>query len=120
MSDLKNLYDRVLNAQADVEKVKNQINEALALGTPEGDDQALALEATLDEATAEATKWLALYDKVSKPQKGADLTKFVPVSETPTEPDGEKSKGTIKRSEFQSLKPRDRMKFVKGGGMIED
>lgn len=121
--DLKNFYDRVTTAQGAIETVKNQIADALALGTPEGDEQALALEAKLDTAIADEAKWHAFYNKLVDSSKGQNaLEKFIPLTRTempdePEEPTGQKS---MTFAAFQELAPQARMAFVKSGGKIEN
>jgi hypothetical protein len=122
MSDLKNLYDRVLTAQADIEGVKNEINDALALGTPEGEEQALALELKLDETIANEAKWLSLYNKLSSANENSGKLKnflHVSVEEIPVE-DEEKTKGIINRAEFDALNAAEKDDFVRAGGKVTD
>lgn len=120
MDKFKILHDRVLTAQAQVETVRTAINEALALGTPEGEEQALALETSLDQATAEEAKWHALYDKVVTSSKTTNpLTAFVPL-EAKDIPE-ENSKGnTMTRADWSALNYADREKFIKAGGTLVD
>lgn len=120
MTDLKPIYDRVLSAQAKVDEIVNSINAAMALGTPEGDEQALALESTLDEAKANADKMKSFYDKVIETAKTNNPIKnFVPITETQPDPE-EKKQNVVKRSEFELMGQMERAGFVKGGGKIED
>jgi len=120
MSDIKNLYDKVLNAQAEIETVKNQINDALALGTPEGDEQALTLEATLDAAIVNEAKWHGLYDKLATANESkGTLKNFIPVQEEDI-PDGEpEDLKVMNRADFEKLDPQKRKEFVRGGGRIK-
>lgn len=122
MSDLKLLYDRVLTAQAKVEAVKNQITDALALGTPEGEEQALGMESTLDEAITEETKWHALYDKAVNASKDAGTLKhFVPAIAESIPAEGEVDDGKIvSREEFNALNTTAREKFINAGGTVVD
>lgn len=121
MSDLKNLYDRVLIAQAETEKVKNQIAEALAVGTKEGEERALALESQLDETVAEETRWHALYDKMVKSKSDQTLQNFVPISDTPADAEAQPaSPKVLKLREYQNLAPRERLAFAKSGGKLEE
>lgn len=122
MSDLKPIYDRVLTAQGKVESVRNQIADAFALNTKEGDEQALALESTLDEAIAEEARFRALYDKAVNANKNAGTLKhFVPALAEEIPADGDVSKGkTMKRAEWQALASDERRKFIYSGGVLED
>jgi hypothetical protein len=121
MSDFKALYDRALSAQANVQEILNQINTALQLGTEEGAEEALALEAKLDEATAKRDEAQKFYDKVKNAHQSNQVAvNFLPVSETPATPEEEKPAGVMKRNEFFALSTADREMFVKRGGKIED
>lgn len=122
MTDFKALYDRVLNAQAEVQVILNSIDAAMAKGTEEGATEALELEPKLDEAITRRDEAQAFYDKV----KNAHTTNqvavdFVPVSATPNEPDGEEEEPNVKtRDEFQNLHPAARVDFLKAGGKVVD
>lgn len=122
MSDLKNLYDKVLTAQAEIETVKNEINDALALGTPEGDEQALALEMKLDESIAAEKKWHALYDKLASANQSKNtLRNFIPVQSEDIPVEGEtQDPKVINRAEFDNLDVVAKNAFVRGGGKVTD
>src|SRR5688500_15262154 len=120
MADLKPYYDNVLKTQADLQSIINNMDAAMLLGTPKGEEQALALEPTLDEAIAKAERAQAFYDKLVAASKTANVAKnFVPVSETPPTPD-EQSKGIMNRAEFEQLDQSARAEFIKNGGKIQD
>lgn len=119
--DLKNFYDRVITAQAAIETVKNQIADALALGTPEGEEQALALEATLDTAIADEAKWHAFYNKLVDSSKGQNaLGKFIPLTSQEIEEEPKDEKKTMKRVDWNALDPVARGQFITAGGKLED
>ena len=121
MSDMKTLYDRVLTAQANIENVKNQINVALALGTPEGDTQALEMESALDTAIAEEQRWHAFYDKLAGAQSETNTAKkFVPIEAEDIPAEDANPKGTMTRAEFQNLNPAARVDFLRSGGKVID
>lgn len=122
MIDLKPYYDNVLNTQAAVQAILNEIDAAMKLGTPEGEDQALALEPKLDESTAKAEAAQKFYDKLLNASKTSNVAvNFVPVSDPPVDPnEGETPKGTMKRSAFQALNPAARVDFLKASGKVVD
>lgn len=121
MTDFKALYDRVVNAQAAVQSILNQIDAALQLATDEGASEALALEATLDEAIAKRDQAQVFYDKVKAASQSNQVNvNFVPASETQATPGEEKPAGVMKRGDFFALSTADREKFIKRGGKIED
>jgi hypothetical protein len=119
MADLKPFLDRVTNAQAAVQSIVNQIEAAMKLETPEGAEEALALESNLDEAIAKRDQAQQFYNKLVKAQAPNDLLKnFVPVSELPVEPEGNPDGKTMKRTEFQALDSRKRWEFIRSGGTL--
>ena len=120
MSDLKPYYDNVLKTQAALNSIINDMEAAMNLGTEEGEEQALALEPLLDEATAKAERAQAFYDKLVAASKTANVAiNFVPVSSTPSDPE-DVPKGPMKRAEFNALSPKARLAFSQAGGTIED
>jgi hypothetical protein len=121
MIDLKPYYDNVLNTQAAVQAILNEIDAAIKLGTPEGEEQALAMEPKLDAATAKAEAAQKFYDKVLNASKTSDVAvNFVPVSNTPNTPEEETPKGTMVRKDFQALNPAARVDFLKANGKVVD
>lgn len=122
MTDLKPYYDRVLNAQAAVQAVVNQIDAAMKLGTKEGEDQALALEAQLDAATAAAESAQTFYNKLLNATKTSNVVQnFVPITDTQNDPDEQpEDVKVMKLSAYQALDPKARLAFAKAGGKLED
>jgi len=122
MADLKLYLDRVTNAQANVQSILNQIDAAMQLNTPEGAEQALALESQLDEAIAKREKDEKFYNKIVSAMKPNDLLKdFVPVSETSSAPDKEQEQPKVMNlAEYKNLSPRERLAFAKRGGTLEE
>jgi hypothetical protein len=118
MTDFKALYDRVVNAQAAVQTILNQIDAALQLGTDEGASEALALEPTLDESIAKRDQAQAFYDKVKAASQSNQVNvNFVPVSETPATEDEKKPK-VMSLAEYNAMSPRDRLAYAKSGGTL--
>lgn len=121
MADLQLYLDQVTNTQTAVQSILNQIDAALQLGTPEGADQALALESQLDEAIAKRTKAEGFYNKIVNAMKSTDLLKnFVPVSETTNAPDEPSTPSAVSLSVWKNMTPRERLAFAKAGGKLED
>lgn len=121
MTDLKPYYDRVLNAQAAVQAVVNQIDAAMKLGTKEGEDQALGLEAELDAATAAAESAQKFYNKLLNATKTSNVVQnFVPITDTQNDPD-EKPEGVkvMSLAEYNALSPKDRLTFAESGGKLQ-
>lgn len=121
MADLKLYLDQVTNAQAAVQSIVNQIDAALQLGTPEGADQALALESQLDEAIAKRSQAEGFYNKIVNAMKSTDLLKnFVPVSDTLSTPTEEAKPKVVNMAAWKNMTPRERLEFAKSGGKLED
>ncbi len=121
MADLKTYLDCVTNAQATVQQVVNEIDNAMQLGTKEGTEQALALESKLDEAIAERDRAEQFYNKIVNAVKTNDLLKnFVPVSETPATAEAEPPQNVMTPAQYRALAPSERLAFAKRGGTLQD
>jgi len=119
MLDLKSPYDAVNAADAALKAKAQEITALLDQGTDEATLQALALQEPLDSLQADYDQKLALYQSMVKANAPSDVAKlFVPAS--PTTPEEENPKDVMKLQEFQNLSPSDRMKYIKGGGKVED
>jgi hypothetical protein len=121
MIDLKGPYDVVNAAEAAWKQQAADISALLEQGTDEATQQALKLQEPLDTLQADYEAKLALYQSLVKANAPSDVAKnFVPVSATPATPDASAPVNVMKLQEFQDMTPADRMKFVKGGGKVED
>jgi hypothetical protein len=122
MSDFKATYDRVLQAQAERDVILNEIETAMALGTSEGDENALAAQPKLDAAQQKVVSMETLYTNMQNAAKASNIkAQFVPVSTTTTEAiQEEKGPKTLTLAAYNQLPPRERIVFAKGGGKIED
>ncbi len=119
MSDFKAAYDRVLAAQADLDVVTNEIESALTLGTPEGDQQALDLSPKLEEAQKRFTDLDGVYKQMQATATNRVNAQFVPVSNTATEAAEEDKPKVLTLAAYNQLTPRERLAFAKSGGTIE-
>jgi hypothetical protein len=123
MSDFKAVYDRVLQAQADRDVIMNEIETAMAEGTPEGDEKALALRETLDGAQKKVVDLETMYTNMQAVAKAGKIAaQFVPVSSTTTETaiQEEQAEKVMALAAYNQLSPRERLAFAKRGGKIED
>jgi len=120
--DLKPYYDKVLSLQAKTQGVMAKIDDALKLGTAEGDEQALAMQGELEAALAEQEKAESFYNTLLKGSKTATnpVKNFLPVEQTEIEEEEDKSPKVMKLPEFQALTPKERLAYVNAGGKIED
>jgi hypothetical protein len=121
MLDLKPYHDAVLAADAEVQRVANDIDVLFQGETDESKTQALALRPALDEAQSKADEAMKLYESLKKSAQPSNLADFVPASQTPIDPETpQEPLGTLKLNEFQAMTPAARLKFAKGGGKVED
>lgn len=121
MRDLKPFQDEVVNRQAAVDKIADDM---VKLMSDEGDEgKALALElkpelVAAQDALKEATD---TYERMKQADAPSDVLKnFVPVSNTEGEPEPDKQPSTIKRADYDKLSQVDRANFIHSGGKIED
>lgn len=121
MSDFKATYDRVLQAQADRDVIMNEIETAMALGTPEGDENALTLQPKMDEAQKKFVDLETMYNNMKSAATAPKVNaQFVPVSSTtPDAIQEEKGPKTLTLAAFNQLSPRERLAFAKSGGTLE-
>lgn len=121
MLDLKPYFDAVNAAEAEVQRIANDLDALFREGTDESKAKALALKPTLDEAQKKHDEAVALYEAMQKANRPNDIAKnFVPVSTTKLE-EGEGSQPTvIKRKDYDALSLVDRAKFIQSGGTVED
>ncbi len=122
MSDFKATYDRVLQAQAERDVIVNEIETAMALGTPEGDENALAMQPKLDAAQKKVVDLEAMYTNMQAIAKAGKIAgQFVPVSNTTNEPIQEgKGPKVLNMADYNKLSPRERLEFAKSGGTLEE
>ena len=121
MSELKGTYDRVLQAQAERDLIVNEIETAMALGTPEGDENALAMQPQLDVAQKKVVDLETLYTNMQAIAKAGKINaQFVPVSNTSNDAiQEEKEPKVLDLAAYNQLSPRERLAFAKSGGKIE-
>jgi len=121
MLDLKPYFDAVNTAEAEVQRVANEINTLFCEGTDESQAQAVALRPALDEAQSKHTAAVELYEAMQKANRPNDIAKnFIPVSQSSPDPDAATQPTVIKRGDYDKLTLVDRAKFVRSGGTVED
>ncbi len=118
MPNLKPYYDAALAADANVQRVMAQIDQAFNLGTPEGQAQALSLRSALDAAKAQAKSANELYVSM----RDASLVSDNGVSNftAPADPAQDGSQKQMSRSAFELLDPQARIVFLRAGGEVLD
>lgn len=121
MLDLKPYFDAVNMAEAEVQRIANELDGLFREETDESKAKALALRPALDEAQKKHGEAVALYESMQRANRPNDVAKnFVPVSTTePTEGEGNQPT-VIKRKDYDAMSLVDRARFVKSGGTVED
>jgi ElaB/YqjD/DUF883 family membrane-anchored ribosome-binding protein len=121
MLDLKPYHDAVIETDAEVKHIANDIDAHFQEGTDEAKEKALALRPALDEAQNKADEALKLYESLKKAARPSDVAKnFVPVSTTQPDPEASETPGTMKRPDFEVLNAVEKRKFVLSGGKVVD
>ncbi len=120
MLDLKPYYDALNEADAEVQRIANEVDRLFREGTDEGKSEALALRPALDEAQGKLAEATALYETMQRANRPNDAAKnFVPVSNTAAEAAGSQP-SVIKRADYDRLSLQERGSFIRSGGSIED
>src|SRR3990172_1204369 len=84
MIDLKPYFDAVNAAEAEVQRVANELDALFRQETDEAKAQALARQPELEKAQAKHAAAISLYEQMQKANRPNDIAKnFVPVSNTP-------------------------------------
>ncbi|MHB9033134.1 MAG: hypothetical protein ACYC6L_08815 [Anaerolineae bacterium] len=120
MLDLKPYYDALNEADAEVQRIANEIDTLFRAGTDEGKTAALEKRPALDAAQSKQAEAAALYETMQRANRPNDAAKnFVPVSNTTAEAAGEQP-SVIKRTDYDRLSLQERGSFIRSGGTIED
>jgi len=121
MLDLKPYFDAVNTAEAEVQRVANELDVLFREGTEESTQKALDLRPALDEAQSKHAEAVSLYQAMQKTNRPNDAAKnFIPVSNTEPDPAGSKQPSVIKREAYERLSLVDRAQFIRSGGTLED
>ena len=120
MLDLKPYFDALNEADAEVQRIANEIDTRFREGTDEGKAAALAMRPELDAAQGKLAEAAMLYETMQRANRPNDAAKnFVPVSNTATETAG-RQPSVIKRADYDRLSLNERGSFIRSGGSIED
>lgn len=121
MLDLKPYFDAVVAADAEVQKIANEIDMKFREGTEESKLDALALRPALDDAQNKHAEAVSLYESMQKTTRPNDIAKnFIPVSETKAEDAVDVQPTVIKRDAYERMSLQDRANFIRSGGTLED
>lgn len=121
MLDLKPYFDAVNAADAEVQKIANEINGLMLQGTDEATTAALALRPALDAAQTKHAATVALYESMQKANRPNDVAKnFIPVTNSEAEQAENSQPATISRTAYDQMSLVDRAKFIRTGGTISD
>lgn len=120
MADLKPYYDAVIEAEAGVQRVANELDEAFREGTEESKKKALELRPALDEAQKKHDEAVSLYEAMQKTNRPNDVAKnFVPITNQIPITDGLQPT-IIKRQDYDKMSVLDQAKYIRSGGKVED
>ena len=121
MLDLKPYQDAAIAADAEVQKIANEIDVLFREGTDESKVQALALRPALDEAQTKYADAIAFYESMQKANRPNDVAKnFVPVTTVQPEDVEGNQPTVIKRQEYEKMTLVDRARYIRSGGTLED
>ena len=119
--DLKPYYDKVLALQGNTQSILAKVNDALALGTAEGEEQALAMQGELETAMAEQEKAESFYNTLLKASKNSTspVMNFLPVEQSEIDED-DKTPQVMQRADWNALPPNERAAFIQNGGTLKN
>jgi hypothetical protein len=119
--DLKPYYDKVLSLQAETQGVVQKIENALSLGTAEGEETALSMQGELEAAIEKQEKAESFYNTLLAGSKTATnpVMNFLPVEQTEIDKEAESPK-VMKRTDWDALPHNERAAFIQGGGVLEN
>lgn len=121
MLDLKPYYDAVNAAEAEVQRVANELDALFRDETDESKAAALAMRPALEAAQGKHAEAVTLYEAMQKANRPNDVARnFVPVSSTSPDVDGNQQPSLIKRDEYDHLSLVDRARFIRSGGRVTD
>ena len=119
MPDLKTYYDAAIAADTAHKAIVAQVDAAMALGTPEGDAQAIALNDALDQALATAKAKNRLYVSMRDSSlTGENIAANFTEAVDPAASQGDKK--IMPRAAFAALDPQAQMTFIKARGKVVD
>jgi hypothetical protein len=122
MLDLKPFLDAVNTADAEVQRIAQEISDLYAEGSEESKLKAIVdLCPTLDEAQKKHAEAVKMYETMQNSTRPNDIAKnYVPVSDTVVEQPEGSQPTVIKRAEYDKMSLVDRAKFIRSGGTVED
>lgn len=121
MLDLKPYFDAVQAANAEVQRVANELDTLFREGSEESTAKALEMRAELDDAQRKQDEAVKLYESMQLANRPNDVAKnFVPVSDTETEAPEGGQPSVIKRADYDRMDLVARAQFIRLGGKLED
>jgi uncharacterized protein (UPF0335 family) len=121
MIDLKPYFDAVNAAEAEVQRIANEIDTLFREETGDGGAiKVLELKPVLDEAQKKHEEAVAMYEAMQRVNRPNDVARnFVPVSSTQVAEVGDQPT-VIKRQAYDAMSLVERAKFIRSGGTLED
>lgn len=118
MTDLKPFFDRAKADSDEVIRLQNELNTLFNNGTDEGIQAAIDLQPALDTATEKAAQSNKLYISMRNADNATSTAAPLFVAETNTQEEQEETK-PLTLAAFNALSPKERMKYVRAGGLID-
>ncbi len=118
MTDLKPFFDRAKADSDEVIRLQNELNTLFNNGTDEGIQAAIDLQPALDTATEKAAQSNKLYISMRNADNATSTAAPLFVAETNTQEEQEETK-PLTLAAFNALEPKDRLKYVRAGGLID-
>lgn len=119
MIDLKPFFDRAKADSDEVIRLQNELNMLFNNGTDEGIQAAIDLQPALDTATEKAAQSNKLYISMRNADNATSTAAPLFVAETNTQEEEHEETKPLTLAAFNALDPRDRMKYVRAGGLID-
>ena len=119
MTDLKPFFDRAKTDSDEVIRLQNELYTLFNNGTDEGIQAAIDLQPALDTATEKAAQSNKLYISMRNADNATSTAAPLFVSETNTQEEEQEETKPLTLAAFNALDPRDRMKYVRAGGLID-
>lgn len=119
MTDLKPFFDRAKADSDEVIRLQNELNTLFNNGTDEGIQAAIDLQPALDTATEKAAQSNKLYISMRNADNASSTAASLFVAETNTQEEVQEETKPLTLAAFNALDPRDRLKYVRAGGLID-
>lgn len=119
MTDLKPFFDRAKADSDEVIRLQNELNTFFNNGTDEGIQAAIDLQPALDTAIEKAAQSNKLYISMRNADNASSTAASLFVADATTQEEVQEETKPLTLAAFNALDPRDRLKYVRAGGLID-